>query len=129
MLLYCIDRPTHYVREKSSKTIYRLTRVIAQFMKSAHLVDFYQGWLIEVMSIEGGFKSICRSPDRDEFGMPLVYPSDFAAMSAAKQKISQINTYHGVARVLRELYESNHLKFEEWQMLRQSLTQMVRATS
>ncbi len=101
-------------------------------MDSGYLIDFYHGWLIEVLPIgvsrnEPGFKMVCYSPCREKFCNDQVYPSAFEAMKAAKQAINWHVACQLLRDVLRQFYEADRLEFEEWRSLHQSLTAATKA--
>lgn len=88
-------------------------------------VDFYQGWLIEIVPVEQGFKSVCCSPQRHQVIDDSFYACDLEAMSAAKRSINHYYACHTITQLLRELYEAQQLNFEEWRMLQESVTQTI----
>jgi hypothetical protein len=90
-------------------------------MRRSQLVDFYQGWLIEITQVEDGFHSTCRSAFKETLSNSETYKSDFDALGAAKRSIDRRVACHSLTNWLRELYESNGLSFEEWETLQQSL--------
>lgn len=95
-------------------------------MKDNYLVDFYLGWSIEVAQVEGKFSSVCYSSGREKFINPNIYDSDVAAICAAKQMIDQYGACNVLTQLLRELYETHKLGFEDWRSLHQSLTHLTR---
>jgi hypothetical protein len=101
-------------------------------MKDAHLVDFYHGWLIEILQItvsqyELGFESVCYSPCREKVCNSQVHSSELEAMNAAKQVIDWYGACQSLRVVLRQFYEADQLDFEEWRSLHQSLTAVAKA--
>lgn len=96
-------------------------------MRSVYSADFYQGWLIEVIQVEEGFKCICYSPCWEKFNSSLVCASDFEAIGIARRQINQHAACYSITLVLRELYEADRLSFEEWQLLQQSLAETAKA--
>lgn len=92
-------------------------------MKEKYLIDFYLGWLIEVFQVEGKFRSVCYSSCRETFSNPNIYDSDIAAICAAKQIINQYEACDTLMQLLRELYETHQLGFEDWRSLQRSLTE------
>lgn len=112
-----------------SKKIYCvLLLCIFKPMNGSHLVDFYQGWLIEVVHIEGRFSSICYSPCREKLSSHSTHPSDFGALNAAKRIIDQYSACYSLTLALRDLYETDRIGFEEWRSLQQSLTDAMKAS-
>lgn len=96
-------------------------------MNGSHLVDFYQGWLIEVVQIEGRFSSTCYSPCREKLSSHTTHPSDFGAFNAAKRVIDHYGACYSLTLALRDLYETERIGFEEWRSLQQSLTNAMKA--
>ncbi|NJO41763.1 MAG: hypothetical protein HC865_14310 [Cyanobacteria bacterium RU_5_0] len=96
-------------------------------MRREHSIDFYHGWLIEIIQVEDGFESICYSPCRETFSNHTLYTSEFEALGAAKQGINQYGSYHSLKWMLRELYEAKRLSFGEWQAIQQSLVESIRS--
>lgn len=92
-------------------------------MNDASLVDFYRGWFIEIEPGQSSFRSICYSPCRQKIAIPAHFPSEFAALQAAKQEVDYQMTRFSVADVMRELYEAGRLNFQDWIALHHSLTQ------
>lgn len=97
-------------------------------MRNVYSADFYQGWLIEIIQIEEGFRCICYSPCWEKFSSPLICASDFAAIAIAKQHIDQYYACYAINLVLRQLYETDRLSFEEWRSLQQSLTATLKTS-
>lgn len=95
-------------------------------MRNVYSADFYQGWLIEIIQVEEGFRCICYSPCWEKFSSPLVCDSDFEAISIARKYINQHSACYSITLVLRELYETDRLSFEEWRSLQQSLAQTIK---
>jgi hypothetical protein len=98
-------------------------------MNEKYLIDFHLGWLIEVSQVEGKFSSVCYSSCRETFSNPNVYDSDTAAICAAKQIINQYEACYTLTQVLRELYETHKLGFEDWRSLQRSLTESIKMSS
>ena len=101
-------------------------------MGDGYLVDFYHGWLIEVLQIrvaqnEPGFEVVCYSPCRQKACLDPVYPSAFEAMKAAKQMINWYGACQLLRQLLRQFYEADRLDFEEWRSLHQSLIEATEA--
>jgi hypothetical protein len=101
-------------------------------MDSGYLIDFYHGWLIEVLPLgvsknEFGFEVICYSPCREKVGNDQVYRSAFEAMKAAKQVINWHVACQLLRDILRQFYEADRLEFEEWRSLHQSLAAATKA--
>ena len=95
-------------------------------MGDGYLVDFYHGWLIEVLQIkvsqnEPGFEVVCYSPCRQKVCDDQVHASAFEAMKAAKQIINWHGACQLLSTLLRQFYEADRLGFEEWRSLHQSL--------
>ena len=95
---------------------------------NVYSADFYQGWLIEVIQVEEGFRSICYSPCWEMLNSPLICASDFEAIGVARQHINQYGACYSIALVLRELYEDDRLSFEEWRLLQQSLANTIKTS-
>jgi hypothetical protein len=100
----------------------------AKSMKNVYSADFYQGWLIEIIQVEEGFQSVCYSPCWEKFSSLLICNSDLEAISVARKHINQYGACYSLAVVLRELYETEQLSFEEWRSLQQSLQQSLAKT-
>lgn len=97
-------------------------------MKNVYSADFYQGWLIEIIQVEEGFQSICYSPCWEKLSSLLISVSDFEAISVARKHINQYGACYSLALILRELYETDQLSFEEWRSLQQSLARTLKAS-
>jgi hypothetical protein len=93
-------------------------------MKDSCLTDFYHGWLIEIAPLEQGFRATCYSPCRKRFVIQE-QGSNFDALYVAKQAINHQVACGSIAVMLRELYESAHLSFEEWTALQHSLNPTI----
>lgn len=120
-----------------SETIYCISTLVSvpnliecskPMKNNVYSADFYQGWLIEIIQREEGFSSICYSPCWERLSSPLICPSDFEAISMARQYINQYGACYSLALVLRELYEADGLSFEEWRSLQQSLARTLKAS-
>jgi hypothetical protein len=90
-------------------------------MNSSELIDFHQGWMVEVVPSEQGFLATCYSPSRKCVLVQEQHASDLEALYAAQQTINYQIACSSVATVLREFYEQGQLEFEEWTLLQQSL--------
>lgn len=85
------------------------------------LIEFHQGWMIEVIAAEAGFRLCCRSPLGEKLADPTVYQNHQLAMAKAIQLLDQFFACQALRQVLRELYEAEKISFEEWQQLGRSL--------
>jgi hypothetical protein len=96
-------------------------------MKNIYLADFYQGWLIEVVETEEGFKSSCYSPCWEKFVSKTICSSEFEAVCLARMHINYCGACYALIGFLRELYESDRLTFDQWKLLQQSVNEMAKA--
>jgi hypothetical protein len=94
-------------------------------MNNPHLIDFYHGWLIEVMSEADGFQSVCYSPARGQLHDRTLYATAFEALGIARQRVSRYLACYTLSNQLRELYEVDKLGLEDWQSLSQFLTRLA----
>lgn len=94
-------------------------------MNSACLTDFYRGWMIEVVPQGIGYTSVCYSPSRQRIDDDVVYSRDFLALNAGKALVDLYLACQQFSGVLRELYESEKLEYEEWRSLSQSITDTI----
>lgn len=85
------------------------------------LIEFYQGWMIEVTAIDREFQVCCRSSCGEKWVDPTVYQNHQIAMTTAIGLIDQFFACQSLRQVLREIYEAETLSFEEWQQLGRSL--------
>jgi hypothetical protein len=90
-------------------------------MLNSSLTDFYRGWMIEIVSIEEGFQSICRSPVGEKLRDYGIYPHLNQAWRSGIVMIDQTIARCALKNFLRESYEAGRLEFGEWQLLSQSL--------
>jgi hypothetical protein len=91
-------------------------------MLNSSLTDFYCGWMIEIVSIEEGFQSICRSPVGEQLKDCEIYPNLTQAWQSGIAIIDQTIACCALRSFLRESYEAGRLEFGEWQLLNQSLS-------
>lgn len=96
-------------------------------MKNLYLLDFYRGWVIEIIHLEQGFQAICHSPHRSQLTIQSLHASDADVLHAAKQKIDYQVTCSSLIGTVQEFYEEGFLNFEEWHALQHSLKQPVNA--
>ncbi|WP_448597830.1 hypothetical protein [Thermoleptolyngbya sp.] len=94
-------------------------------MNSACLTDFYRGWMIEVVPQGIGYTSVCYSPSRQRIDDDVLYSRDFLALNAGKALVDLYLACQQFSSVLRELYESDKLEYEEWRSLSQSITDTI----
>jgi len=85
------------------------------------LSDFYQGWLIEIFSTDGGFQLICYSPCREKIRDFVTYRSEVEALQVAQYVVNWRAACQSLSGFLRDQFEIDHLGFEEWRSLHQSL--------
>jgi hypothetical protein len=90
-------------------------------MNGSELVDFHQGWLVEIVHSERGFLATCYSPCRKCVLVQEQHASDLEALYAAQQAINYQIACSSLATVMRDFYERGYLEFEEWTLLQQSL--------
>lgn len=90
-------------------------------MNGSCLNDFYHGWLIELIETKAGFSSVCSSSTREKLVDAIFYTTEREAICAAKEAINWWMTCRALSNMMRELYEGEHLSFEDWQALHQSL--------
>jgi hypothetical protein len=95
-------------------------------MKNIYLADFYQGWLIEVVQVEEGFKSNCYSPCWEKFMSQTICASEFEAMNLARNRIRYCEACYAVIGLLREFYENDRLVFDEWNVLQRSVNKLAK---
>ncbi len=94
-------------------------------MRNDCLTDFYRGWMIEIVHQGNGFQSVCYSPSRQRVDDDVMYSQDFLALSAGRALVDLYLACQQFSGVLRELYESGKLDFEEWRSLTQSIVEAV----
>jgi hypothetical protein len=104
----------------------------SNLVKDGHLVDFYHGWLIEILQIrisqyELSFEAVCYSPCREKICDYQVHSSEFEAMKTARQMIDWYEACQLLRRLLQQFYEAGQLGFEEWRSLHQSLITVTKA--
>jgi hypothetical protein len=90
-------------------------------MSGEQRADFYQGWIIEVASEAGGFRSTCYSMSRKRLHCKQTYSQDSQAIHAAKQLINQYSACSQLSLAFRGFYEEGKLNLEEWRSLNRSL--------
>lgn len=90
-------------------------------MRKDTVTDFHRSWMIEVTSLESGFQSVCCSSVGNQLSDRKVYTCQSAAWKAAVDLIDRFYACYAIDLVLRDVYEAGQLRFEEWQMLSQSL--------
>ncbi|UBF26100.1 hypothetical protein K9N68_31985 [Kovacikia minuta CCNUW1] len=90
-------------------------------MLNNSLTDFHRGWMIEIISGEKGFQSTCRSPVGEQLNNGEHYPHHFIAWRIGMELIDQFYACYALKTFLRDAYEAEHLDFEEWRSLNQSL--------
>lgn len=81
--------------------------------------------MIEVVTQGVGYTSVCYSSLRQRIDDDVVYSRDFLALNAGKTLVDLHLACQQFSGVLRELYESEKLEYEEWRSLNQSITDAV----
>lgn len=94
-------------------------------MSGESLTDFYQGWVIELVIEEEGYRCICYSISRKRLHLRQIYTEEFEATKAAKQMISRYEACSQLGRLVRDLYERERVSLEEWRLLNSSLFSWV----
>lgn len=97
-------------------------------MHNECLTDFYRGWMIEIVRQDIGFQSVCYSPSRQRLDDDVMYSREFLALNAGRALVDLHLACQQFSGVLRELYESEKLEFEEWRSLTQSIVEAVGVT-
>jgi hypothetical protein len=87
-------------------------------------VDFYRGWMIEVLSLESGFQSRWCSPIGQRFRDRTLHLHEFGAWQAAIEKIDYALACDALKQFVRDIYEQERMGFAEWLSLTQSLEQV-----
>jgi hypothetical protein len=85
------------------------------------LIEFYRGWMVELTATESGLQVCCRSPLGEKLADPIAYQNYQLAITAAIQVIDHFFACQSLRQVLREVYEAETLRFDEWQQLGRSL--------
>lgn len=95
-------------------------------LPSQETIEFYQGWMIELAEVEEVFCFFCHSPFGESLTDYSLHLSHRLALQAAFQLINQFLACAALRGVLREVFESEMLAFDEWQTLAQSLDYVAR---
>lgn len=96
-------------------------------MLNDRLIDFYRGWMIEIVNVGHGFQSFYHSPDGERLSDGATYPHVFNAKRSAIQLIDQFFACYALSEFLREAYELNLLSIGEWQQMNDPLIQHSRS--
>lgn len=84
-------------------------------------VEFYRGWMIEVLDEPDGFRTLCYSTSRKRLKGRSVFDDSHAAIVAAKKRINRYTACSQLSFICREFCDLGILTLEEWRSLNHSL--------
>jgi hypothetical protein len=90
-------------------------------MPDRDLQEFYRGWMIEVEADTAGYRGVGYSPSRFCLNTGQSYATEMQAVSLLKGLIDRHIACCQVSLLLRDLYESEKIAFDEWRSLTHSL--------
>lgn len=91
-----------------------------------NIVEFHQGWMIELKHVDGQYQFLCSSPTGEILSDNAYYDSQLKAFCAAFQLIDQFFACYAIRNTLREAYEGDRLPYDEWAHLTRSLDYISR---
>ncbi len=87
----------------------------------SELIEFYHGWMIELLAADQQYRFICRSPMGERFSDEGLYPNESLAFQKALKLVDHFLACALLRSALRESYEAGRLPMEDWLPLAQSL--------
>jgi hypothetical protein len=99
---------------------------MAKPMLNNKLVDFYRGWMLEIVKTGEGLQSFYHSPDGERLSDGKTYFHPFQAKQSAIELIDQFFACYALSEYLREAYELSLLSLDEWQQMNEPLVQHSR---
>ncbi|MGG6294811.1 hypothetical protein ACQ4M4_10325 [Leptolyngbya sp. AN02str] len=83
--------------------------------------EFYRGWMIEIELEADAYRGVGYSPARLCLSTERLYTNELLAISTLKGLIDRHIACRQVSLLLRDLYESEKIAFDEWRSLTHSL--------
>lgn len=87
----------------------------------SELIEFYHGWMIELMTVDQQYQFICRSPMGERFSDESLYRNKSLAFQKALQLVDHFLACALLRSALRESYEAGRVSMEDWLPLAHSL--------
>lgn len=96
-------------------------------MKNSTEKHVHQGWIVELVIDDAGFRIVCYSPTYQRLSDYKTYAEPEQAIAAARHMIDRQMVGHALQGIMRDLFEQGALSFEDWRSLHNSLALNVRA--